>query len=642
MRLLFATIALLAMPVTTHAACVEGVCIPWMDVPGVVRVGLRVMPATPAGGLLAVRRIEDGRRWTFSATAAQIAELRTMILPPGSYLVTVELERHRPAARKLDVSPGAAFDAGVIGVTRVPRIEGEVRRPDGKPLAGARVALHPAGAAVTTSASGRFAIDADGHWPTGLIVKRSGYGGRVVSLDRTEGDLTVPPVTLRRGATLRVRVARGSEAGPIELQAGVGIDHGKPVWLATRTLAPGQSSAVFNDLDRDVHGILLSGREPLQKMLVTAVMNQDQKTIDVSLPDMRVRGAVTLGGEPLRGATVELHRQGVWTTSLVTDAKGEISSAAWESTELDALVSGAGLPSKRLMRLRAGTGLNIDLPARELRGRIVDDNGKLVSRARVALQGDQEEVRATVRTEPDAEGRYAFAGLDAGRFLLHADAEGFLRSDPIDIVIADDQTVVEQRIVLETAYPRALEIVDREGRPVGGAAVVCAVDGRIRATTMTDVDGHATIGTPAEASVLFVIPREGSLAVVRLEPALDDATLMHRIAVPPGEAKLDITALATGDAPLPGVSLLMRFNGELFTPAIARELRLWHRSNLRTGEDGRATLTQIPAGYYEFWPYQSAEEAEMLIESSAATAAPIALHVVGGENQVKVRFDARE
>jgi hypothetical protein len=640
-RLLLATTILLLTTATANASCLDRACIPWMDLPGLVHVGLRIAPAAPAAGMLSVRRIEDGKQWTYSATAAQIAELRTMILPPGSYQMTVELERHRSAVRRFEVSPGVAFDAGVIVVSRKPRIEGEVRRPDGKPLAGARVALHPAGAAVTSGAAGRFAIDVDGHWPAAMIVTRSGYGGRVVQLDRTEGDLTVLPVTLRRGATLRVRVARGTETGPIDLKAGVLDGSGQAVWLATRTLAPGQSSVVFHDLDREVHAILLSGRGPLQKMLVRAVMDREQQTIDVSIPDTRVRGAVTMGSEPLRGATVELHRQGVWTTSLVTDANGELAGAAWERTDLDALVSGGGLLSTRLVHLRAGTGLNIDLPARTLRGTLVDDQGRIVTRARIALQADQHEMRAFIRTQADAEGRYAFGGLDAGRFTLHAEAEGYLRIDPIEIAIAEDQTAaVEHRIVLETAYPRALEIVDRNGEPVAGAAVVCAVDGRIRSTTMTGADGHATIGTPAEASVLFVIPREGSLAIERLQPALADATLVHRIAVPPGEAKLEITALATGDAPLAGISLLMRFNGELFTPQIADELRLWHRSNLRTGDDGRATLTQIPAGYYEFWPYQSTDEAKMLIESSVATSAPIALFVVDGENRVKVRFDA--
>lgn len=159
---------------------------------------------------------------------------------------------------------------------------------------------------------------------------------------------------------------------------------------------------------------------------------------------------------------------------------------------------------------------------------------------------------------------------------------------------------------------------------------------------VTHLTGRATIGTPAGESVLFVIPREGSLAVVRLPPALDDPALSHRIDIPPGEARLDITALATGDVPLPGISLLMRYNGELFTPEIARELRLRHRSHLRTGEDGRATLTQIPAGFYEFWPYQGDEEAALLLDSSVALGAPIALHVEAGENAVKVRFDTRE
>jgi carboxypeptidase family protein len=638
MRLrLLAMMAGLLAATTTHAACVGGVCIPWMDAPNTVRVGLRVLPAMPAGGTLSVRGIENDRQWSTSASAAQIAELRTLILPPGSYLVTVELQRHRPAARELVVA-GGAFDAGVLAPTRLPRIEGEVRGPDGKALAGVRIALSPSGPAVTTGASGRFAIDVAAAWPSELIITRTGYGARIIPLDRNEQDLTVKPVTLRRGATLRVRIARGKETGPIELEAGVLTDGSRPVWTARRTLAPGQSSVAFDDLDRDVYAVLLSGREPLQKMLVRAVINQQKNTIDVSLPDTRVRGAITLGGEPLPGASVELHRQGVWTTSLVSDANGELASAAWENGELDALVSGGGLPSKRLIRLRAGAGLNIDLPSRTLRGAIVDEGGSHVAGARVALEVEQDEMHGFIRTQTDLEGRYAFGGVDTGRFRLHADAEGYLRIDPIDVVVTGDQTVVEQPIVVESAHARPLEIVDRDGRPVAGAAVACAVDGRIRATAMTDANGRATIGTPAAPSVLFVIPPEGSLAVVRLASSRDEAT---RIAIPPGEAKLDITALAPGDSPLAGVSLLMRFNGELFTPEIARELRLWHRSSLRTGDDGRTTLTQIPTGYYEFWPYQSAEEAEMLIESSVAMAAPIALHVVGGENEVKVRFEAR-
>ncbi|HEX6161265.1 MAG TPA: carboxypeptidase-like regulatory domain-containing protein, partial [Thermoanaerobaculia bacterium] len=548
----------------------------------------------------------------------------------------------RPATRTIDVR-GGAFDFGAIGLTRMPRIEGEVRGEDGKPLAGARVALHPAGGTATTGPSGRFAIDVEGHWPTDVLVTRDGFGTRVVRLDATEGNVTLPPVTLRRGATLQMRIVRGAERGPIEVKIGLATrDDGRPVWLATKKLEPGRTSIAFTDLERDVYRILLSGPEPLQRMLLSAVVQEQQKTVEVSLPGVRTRAAVTLGGDPLPGATVEMHRQGLWRSSVVTDEKGEFGTAVWESTDLDALVTGGGLPAPRVVRLPAGGGLNIDLPARTLRGTVADGSGKPVPHALLALEVVQNDVRAFIRTKSDAEGRYAFAALPAGEFSLHLEAPGYLRIDPIAVAIAEDQNVAEQAIVLATSYPRALEIVDGDGRPAAGAAVVCAFEGRIRAKKVADAEGRVTIDTPAERSTLFIIPREGSLAVVRLQPALDDATLVHRIVIPPGEARLDITALATGDVPIPGVSLLMRFNGELFTPEIARELRMRHRSTLRTGDDGRATLTQIPSGYYEFWPYQSDEEAQMLIDSSAATAAPIALHVTKGDNQVKVRFDARE
>ena len=640
MRVILATVALL-IATAANATCVDGVCVPWLDLPDAVRVGLRIAPKTPAGGAVTVQRLEDGRRWNLTATAAEIAEIRALMLPAGTYQLSVALERHRPVKRDIDVRGGRPFDFGAIALAPMPRIEGEVRRADGKPLAGARVALHPAGGTVTTGSSGTFAIDVDGHWPARVVVTRAGYGTRAISLDPTEGDVKLPPTTMQNGATLRLRVARGTERGPIEVKVGLTGDDPRRLWLATRTIDAGRSTIAFDDLDRGVYRLVLSGRDPLQRLVLSTVIKDERQSIDVPLSGKRVGGAVTFGGEPLRGATLRLDRGNLWSSSVVTDAKGEFSGIAWESADLDGLVDGGGLPSARAVRLRANGGLNIDLPARELRGTIVDDSGQPVRHAHLSLRQDQEELRAFIRGESDDEGRFAFGALDAGHFLLFAEAPGYLRVTPIDVTIAEDQTVVEQRVVVEKAYSRALEIVDRDGRPAAGAAVVCAVNGHIRAVAGTDLEGKATIATPAEASILFIIPREGSLAVQRLQPALDDAALVHRITIPTGDARLDILALA-GDAPLPGVSLLMRFNGELFTPEIARELRLWHRSNLRTGDDGRATLTQIPSGYYEFWPYQSEEEAEMLIASSAAGAAPIALHVVRGENQVRVRFDARD
>jgi hypothetical protein len=638
MRLLLASIALL-LTSTAHAQCADGVCFPWMDEPDPVRVAVRI--AAKGGGTLTLQRAGDGRRWTLDANATQIAKLRALMLPAGSYTIAVQLERHRPARRTFEVRRVTPFDLGAIALTRMPRIEGEVRRQDGKPLSGARVALHPDGAAVTTDASGRYAIDVDGHWPVAVLVAHAGFGTRVVRLDATEGDVALPPVAMRRGATMRVRIARGEERGPIEVKLGLVKDDGQ-LWLTTKKLEAGRSSLVFDDLDRDVYRLLLSGSEPLQRMLVSAVVTDPQKSLDITLPHRRARGAVTHGGHPLPGATVELRRQGIWRSTVVTDANGAWESTVWESADIDALVTGGGLHSPRLVRLPGGKGLNIDVPARQLRGTVVDRNGRPVPRALIALEIENADMRAYVRTQSDAEGRYEFSGLDAGDFLLHLEAAGFLRIDPMAVTITENDSVAEHQVLVETAWSRALEVVDREGRPAAGATVVCAVNGRIRGKVLTDAEGRAAIGTPGEASVLFVIPREGSLAVVRLAPALDDAVAVHRIVIPPGEAKLDITALADAGVPMPGISLLMRFDGELFTPEIARELRLWHRSNLRTGDDGRATLTKIPSGYYEFWPYESDEEAQMLIESSTATAAPIALHVTKGENHVKVRFDTRQ
>lgn len=180
------------------ASCAGGVCVPWTDAPGAVRVGLRIVPAALAGGTITVESLADGRRWTLRAPGIEIERIRAMLLPPGSHVVTVELAHHRPATRRIEVPRGETFDAGTIAVARMPLIQGEVRTADGKALSGVSIALRPSGEATTTNASGEFAIDVAGEWPSAVLVTHPGFEKRVVRLGGTEGDVTLPLITLRR------------------------------------------------------------------------------------------------------------------------------------------------------------------------------------------------------------------------------------------------------------------------------------------------------------------------------------------------------------------------------------------------------------------------------------------------------------
>ena len=448
---------------------------------------------------------------------------------------------------------------------------------------------------------------------------------------------------LSHAASLRVRIARAGESGPLEVKVGVVNERGFPTWKAARTVAAGRSSVVFDDLAPGPYALLVSGREPLQRLMVVAAVQPDGSETTVTLPRGRIRGRVMLAGAPLAGTKVGLIRSQRWQSELVTDAKGEFVSAIWERGQYDLALSGGPLPAPRLLRtLIDGPTVTVDLPQREIRGVVVDRAGAPVANARIALSSEQaDNLGPILRVKTDAEGRFRYAGVAEGRHTLHVRTDDYLRVEPLSFELTAADELIEKRVTLDRGFVRSIAVVDDEGAPLVGASVVCVSHGRVRASAVTDARGRVSLTTPAdEESVLVIVPREGSFATHRLPSAANDERPLHTIAVPPAAADLDVSLLGA-DAPLVGVSLLMRFNGELFTPEITRELRNLHRLELTRGDHGRVILTRIPLGVYEFWPYDTAEEAAMLAESSVVSAAPIVVNVVTGENKVKVRFERR-
>jgi hypothetical protein len=59
-----------------------------------------------------------------------------------------------------------------------------------------------------------------------------------------------------------------------------------------------------------------------------------------------------------------------------------------------------------------------------------------------------------------------------------------------------------------------------------------------------------------------------------------------------------------------------------------------------TNEEGSLSLDNIPPGTYDFWPYRTTAEGEMLYETATEFDAPISLTVQTGENNATVRFKA--
>jgi hypothetical protein len=158
----------------------------------------------------------------------------------------------------------------------------------------------------------------------------------------------------------------------------------------------------------------------------------------------------------------------------------------------------------------------------------------------------------------------------------------------------------------------------------------------------TNASGNADVALPAGSSCeIYVLPKEGSLALRTLaaaEPATGSEPLLIR--VPEGSSSLRLALKSVEGEPFPGMILLMRIDGVVIPPAIARLLGS-RGFSLMTNDEGSVSLQHIPPGTYDFWPYRTTIEGQMLYETATEFDAPISLTVRTGENNATVRFQAR-
>lgn len=444
-------------------------------------------------------------------------------------------------------------------------------------------------------------------------------------------------------ATIRVHVERGRYVGPVLLEIAAAHDEKPPQSLISKRLAGDAAHASFTLPDRGVFLVMASGPEPLQRMTAkVAVASDDVRNVDIALPARRAEGRITIGGVPLAGVTLQLrHRTWHWYTEVVADAQGVVRGALWEGGRFDVVIRGGPLAAP----IRAQTQIDgaptakfaIDVPARSIRGRVIDGKGSPVANATIIHRAQRSGMPTVTRASTDARGVFEYAGIHPGPHTFEVVAEGYLLPERFAVDVGENAALTEISIAVEAGSPRPIEVFDSRGKPVAGAMVMCTTDAKLRAVARTDERGRALLATPpSEHSVAWISPHGGSFAGIPLHGNAP-AAATPRIVVPAPTASLDVETLTTAGAAVPHVSLLMRYNGMIVPPAVAGFLRK-QRIELSTDDHGRAKLALIPPGIYEFWPYRSEAEAEALLISAVPLAAPINIHVVPGENRVAVRF----
>ncbi len=112
-----------------------------------------------------------------------------------------------------------------------------------------------------------------------------------------------------------------------------------------------------------------------------------------------------------------------------------------------------------------------------------------------------------------------------------------------------------------------------------------------------------------------------------------------RIVLTPANAAITVRAQRDDGTPVPHVHVLFSYNG-LFVPSDVRDYFTFRRVRMLTGSDGAVLLTHMPAGEYDFFGLETAEE-NVLVSNPAHLGAAAHASVLPGENTVVLRMKAR-
>lgn len=439
-------------------------------------------------------------------------------------------------------------------------------------------------------------------------------------------------------ASLTVTVSRQGFAEPIQVAVASRVDGKPPQWSATKTLAAGQSAVSFHGLAEGLYVVLASGPQPLQRLSAKANIGADGSTLRLVIPKLKTVLCATLAGEPLPRAGIALtHDELRWRTEVETGEDGSFAGDLWEPGVYTASVARDRTSAPHLADVRISpTPTTIEVPDRHVRGRVLAAGGTPLAGAMVTLRSETSQSTLSVRTHSAPDGRFEFFGVREGAQTLAARAPSYLDSDAARFELRGRSAQHSVDLELTRGEPRVVRVLDSRGHPIPGATLITSCNGDVKSTAVTSAEGGADVALPSGAScAIYVLPKEGSIAVGRFEGS---ERLVIR--VPEGTSSLRLALKTEAGVAFSDLRLLMRIDGMVVPPEIARLLSS-RGFSLITNEEGSISLQRIPPGTYEFWPYRTTAEGQMLFETASDFAAPISVRVLTGENDATIRFQAR-
>lgn len=415
--------------------------------------------------------------------------------------------------------------------------------------------------------------------------------------------------------------------------------------IAHKRLAAGVGQVRFDGLAPGVYQLRVRGAQPTELLATKIVVgSKDTRRTTITIEPFVLSGKVTLGGTDLGGGSIILrHREFKWSSGLAIAPDGTFTGPLWQRGAFRYSVRHPAMPTDytESLEIAGAAKLAINVPDGRITGVVRDAaSGAPVAGALVALQTTLADREENVQVTTGPEGRFDFTGMKYGRHTVRIAPPRHLRPEPVEFVLDANNRQRELDIRLDPGREIAILVIDRNNDPVAKATVFAVADARLRARTVTDEDGRASVPVPnGESAALFVVSEEGPFAMLRVHR--DAVKGRQQVHLPATPSSLLIRAQTTDGETMPPFSLLMRFNGELVPAEVGEALGDIQGLRLASGANGEALLRNIPSGSYEFWPYRAEAEAESIAAAGAAFLAPIQVNVRAGENRIAVKFARR-
>ena len=514
-------------------------------------------------------------------------------VPRGNYRLTIE--SHHFTRSRPEVTAGEKRAVVAAELKPLPVLSGTVLiRATNEPMAGAMVSSDRGGEAVFTDARGRFAFEADPeNWPETLNVLAIPYTEATVAVPAARANATLDTVRLTTARSIHVTVE--TPAKQIELRK---LDERRR--SATLQTVPFAERITFHDLSPGTYLVVAKGEKPWQQRAEKVELGE---VVDVAVT-LRVkpfplRLSTTFDGEVLGKATVRLDNENFWYAEVEMNDEGFADLELWQGGRFGAVVLSAAMNAPFNVNSEIGEDdreWTIAIPNREITGVVVDARtGAPVAAPLLSLKVVGAEGPILFKAKGDEHGRFRIVPVHHGKHTLRVAARN---RPPAELTYMFNEPEEKRHLTvrLDGSSTVRLRVTHSWGLPIAAARAVQFRDG-IRMEGRTDAEGMIDVPVSDDSPTdLYVVPRDGSFAVMRLSADTPEASLT----IPAGLCRIVLRAQSEDERPLANMPLAIRYNGHALPREVVNAITVVQGARTLTDTTGTIVLERMPAGVYEF------------------------------------------